>query len=514
MKKFVFSVLFFLVLQATHAQPSRSHAELLRGPYLQMGTSTSMMVRWRTDVLVKGIVRYGSAPDHLDKIATDSMQTTEHRVNLSGLEPRGKYYYSIGSKIDTLQGGPDNYFVTLPVPGTEALYRIACVGDCGNNSVNQRNVRDQLNSYLGKNYLDAWLLMGDNTYTYGRDAEFQSNFFNVYKETLLKKYPLYPSPGNHDYNDDRTAQDTHDIAYYQIFSMPTEGQAGGVPSHNPAFYSYDFGNIHFLSLDSYGRENQLHMYDTTGAQVEWIKKDLEANKDKQWIIAYWHHPPYTMGSHNSDHEQDLVHIRENFIQILERYGVDLVLCGHSHDYERSKLIKGHYGMEASFNPAVNLVSNSSGMYDGSANSCPYVKDSTTGNKGTVYVVAGSAGQLGGKQTSFPHEALPYSDADHGGAGMLEIEGNRLEWKWICADGQIRDRFTMMKNVNQRHVFTIEKGQSVLLAASFPSNQPYKWSGGVTTTSRSIYVTPTSSKTYIVKDASGCLQDIFEVKVTK
>jgi 3',5'-cyclic AMP phosphodiesterase CpdA len=256
------------------------------------------------------------------------------------------------------------------------------------------------------------------------------------------------------------------------------------------------------------------MYDTTSTQVEWIKKDLEANKDKQWIIAYWHHPPYTMGSHNSDHEDELVKIRENFIRILERYGVDLILCGHSHDYERSRLIKGHYGMETTFNPATHQVSNSSGMYDGSPNSCPYLKDSTSGYKGTVYVVSGSAGQLGGKQTSFPHDALPFSDATHGGAGMLEIEGNRLDWKWICTDGEIRDQFTMLKNVNQRHILTVEKGQSIMLAASFPSNQPYKWNGGIATTSRSVYITPTASKTYTVKDVNGCLQDIFEVKVTK
>jgi len=141
---------------------------------------------------------------------------------------------------------------------------------------------------------------------------------------------LFPSPGNHDYNDgdrfsETTAQVSHEVAYYHNFSMPTEGEAGGAPSHNQAFYSYDLGNIHFLSLDSYGlEEGKYRMYDTLGPQVQWVKKDLEANSNKEWVIAYWHHPPYTMGSHNSDREQELVHIRENFIQILERYGVDIL----------------------------------------------------------------------------------------------------------------------------------------------------------------------------------------------
>ncbi len=191
--------------------------------------------------------------------------------------------------------------------------------------------------------------------------------------------------------------------------MPTQGQSGGVASNSEAYYSFDIGNIHFLSLDSYGKEDSAttRLYDTTGAQVQWIKQDLEANTNKGWIVAYWHHPPYTMGSHNSDAEAELVEIRQKFIRILERYGVDLILCGHSHDYERSKLMMGHYGPEATFDSTTHNLSQSSGLYDGSANSCPYVKDSAGNYQGTVYVVSGSAGQLGGEQPGYPHNALPF-----------------------------------------------------------------------------------------------------------
>jgi UDP-2,3-diacylglucosamine pyrophosphatase LpxH len=507
---------FFLLVICADAQQrfvSKTKANLLRGPYLQAATPTSVVIRWRTDVLTRGIVHFGKTQNLLDRNAQDTVLVTEHKIKLDGLEPGMKYYYSIGSFKDTLQGGPDNYFVTLPPPGTEALYRIAAVGDCGNNSVNQRAVRDQLIKYIGSDYLNAWILLGDNAYYTGRDAEFQSNFFNVYKDNLLPKYPLYPTPGNHDYYDgdstEEKVQHTHQVAYYQNFTMPVDGEAGGVASHNPAYYSFDLGNIHFLSLDSYGIEqDQYRIYDTLGPQVQWIKKDLEANGHKGWVIAYWHHPPYTMGSHNSDKEMELVHIRENFIRILERYGVDLIVCGHSHDYERSKLIKGHYGPEASFKEADYVLNTSSGLYDGTANSCPYIKDSATDYKGTVYVVSGSAGQLGGKQTTWPHDALPYSDATHGGAGILEIQGNRLDWKWLCADGQIRDKFTLFKNVNRRHVVTLHKGEAVTLTASFPGEASYHWSKGKTT-GQSLVVK--SAGIYTVKDERGCLEDTFEVK---
>lgn len=492
-------------------------AKLIRGPYLQVATSNSIIIRWRTDALTRSVVGYGTSAAALDKKAEDPQLTFEHKVKLTGLQPHTKYYYSIGGGLgDTLQHGIDNSFVTFPEPGAEGSYRIGVFGDCGNNSTNQRNVRDEAEKYLQDKPMDAWILLGDNAYSSGTDPEFQEKFFNIYKDNLLKKYPLFPAPGNHDYNDfyqfKATAQMTHDIAYYQNFSMPENGEAGGVPSKTQAFYSFDIGNVHFLSLDSYGKEdNETRMYDTAGAQVQWIKKDLEAfqNTKRGWVVAYWHHPPYTMGSHNSDKEGDLVKIRENFIRILERYGVDLIICGHSHLYERSRLMHDHFGMEATFNPAVHNLSNSTALYDGSANSCPYIKDSLT-NRGTMYVVSGSAGALGRRQETYPHDAMYYSYNELGGASMIEVNENRFELKWISADGKIRDHFVMMKDVNKNRVFRIKKGQSVELKASFIST--YKWTNSKET-GRTIKVSPTARKTvYEVRDPYSCLKDRFEVQV--
>src|SRR5664279_3090586 len=311
---------------------------LVRGPYLQQATPNSMLIRWRTDALCRSRVRFGNSSAALENMVTDSALVTEHKVLLRALKPETKYYYSIGDVKNTLQGDTANYFYTLPVAGETGTYRIAAFGDCGNNSINQRNVRDQLLQYLGSNYLNAWILLGDNTYPDGTDAEFQANFFNIYKDNLLKKFPLFPSPGNHDYHDIEfsaaVAQQTHGIAYYQNFSMPESGESGGQASYTSQYYSFDIGNIHFLALDSYGKADNKRLSDTSGPQVSWIKKDLEKASKAEWIIAYWHHPAYTMGSHNSDTEKELVDIRENVIPVLERYGVDLVLAGHSHDYER------------------------------------------------------------------------------------------------------------------------------------------------------------------------------------
>jgi hypothetical protein len=486
------------------------YAQLIRGPYLQAATSNSMVIRWRTDAAASSRVQYGGAANALNQKVEDNAMVTEHEIKLTGLSPKTKYFYSIGSTTVVYQGDDNNYFETTPVSGESGKYRFGVLGDCGTNSAFQGNVRDQLTAYLGNNYMNALLLLGDNAYSQGTDPEYQSNFFNHYKDNFLKKYPLFPTPGNHDYgNDNPNLQLSHKMPYYDIFTMPVNGESGGVASGNEAYYSFDYGNVHFLSLDSYGKEDQsTRLYDTLGKQVQWIKADLAAHKNKGWVVAYWHHPPFSLGSRNGETETDMIKIRENFIRILERNGVDLILCGHSHVYERTRLMQGFYDYSGAFNGAVHNVSQSSGKYDGTDNSCTYIKNSTS-NKGTVYVVAGSGGQLGNPSTGFPHKAMYYSNAEQGGSLMLEVEANRLDVKWIGRDGLIRDKFTIVKDVNQNKNLNIEQGKSVNLEASF--NGQYVWNTGAT--SKNVTVSPAADTDYSVKDAQNCLNDVFHVKVT-
>ena len=154
-------------------------------------------------------------------------------------------------------------------------------------------------------------------------------------------------------------------------------------------------------------------------------------------------------------------MRQNFIRILERYGVDLIVCGHSHDYERSYLLKNYFGTEATFNIATHAASSSSAKYDGSANSCPYFVTSGKVNHGTVYVVAGSAGASGGMQSGYPHDALPLAFND-GGMLYLEVEGNRLDAKFIRRTGVISDQFTMLKDANKTTNLSINAGTPTIL----------------------------------------------------
>ncbi|HMU11596.1 MAG TPA: Ig-like domain-containing protein [Ferruginibacter sp.] len=485
-------------------------ATLTRGPYMNSALQSGIVIRWRTDVATNSKVSYGTAAGSLTQSAIDNTVTTEHVITLTGLTTNTLYYYSIGSTTQTLQGDANNYFKTMPVAGSTQKIRVLAMGDMGNNSTNQVNVRNAWQAFNGTNYTNAWLLMGDNAYNSGTDTEYQTSFFNIYQGSLTKNHVLWPSPGNHDYANSAARQADHVIPYYDMFTLPSAGQAGGTASGTEAFYSYNYGNVHFVALDSYGWEaGNTRLYDTLGPQAVWLKQDLAAN-NLPWTVVYFHHPPYTKGSHNSDTEAELISMRQNIVRILERYKVDLVLNGHSHCYERSYLINGHYGLESSFVPATHALSSSSAKYDGSANSCTYIKNATEVRNGIVYAVVGSSGQVGGSTTGYPHDAMYYSNITNGGALFFEVEANRLNAKWIGADGVVRDNFSIMKDVNKVTDITIAPGGNALLTASWPGGT-YSWSTGETTSS--ITVSPAVNTTYTVADGLGCITDVFNITVS-
>ncbi len=499
---------------------NNSTAAITRGPYLQMATSASMQVRWRTDFATDSRVNFGLAADNLNQQVSDNTSTTEHIVNVTGLSPNTKYFYNIGTTTAVLQTSNQHYFYTFPTAGlnTELKTRVWLTGDCGTGLPLQTSVKNAFQNYVGSStYINLWLLLGDNAYTNGDDLEYQTNFFGQYQnDRIMKQTPLFPTPGNHDYYS--SAQNLRTGAYFQNFSLPTNAEAGGLASGTEGYYSFNYNDIHFISLDSYGTfgANNERLSDTTinNPQIVWLKADLAANTQR-WTILYWHHPPYTMGSHSSDgggQDAELVPIREKTIKMLDNYKVDLILCGHSHDYERTRLIKGHYGLEADFNSSTHNKSTSSGKYDGIGDSCPYIKNSTLPNKGIVYVVAGSAGKLEGTQPAYPHNAMYFSNATHGGSMLLEIEGKRLDAKWIAEDGTVKDNFTIMKDVNKKFETTILPNQpSVLLSASWIGN--YSWQS-LATSARTVTINnPIIGNSYFVIDDKTCLKDTFLIKIS-
>jgi chitodextrinase len=426
------AVALLIALVATTAPPVRA-AIVERGPYLQQVTSNSITVRWRTDSLTDAVVRYGPAPDDLVFTAVGSQSGTEHEVNVSGLAPGSLYYYSIGNSAGTLAGGDTSFrFLTAPAAGASSTTRVWVIGDSGTANSSARAVRDAYIGYAGNEPADIWLMLGDNAYDDGTDSEYQSAVFDTYP-TILRNTPLWTTLGNHDGHS--ADSNSEQGPYYDIFTMPRNAEAGGLASGTEAYYSFDYGNIHFVTLDSYETDRS-----PDGAMLTWLENDLAAT-NKEWLIAFWHHPPYSKGSHNSDSssESQMRDMRERALPILESYGVDLVLTGHSHSYERSTLIDGHYGLSNTFDPASMEIDGGSGREDETG---AYNKP-VAGNahQGTVYAVAGSSGKTSAGPLDHP---IMFISLQTLGSMMLDINDGRLDAVFIDSAGTRRDYFTIEK----------------------------------------------------------------------
>jgi Bacterial Ig domain/Calcineurin-like phosphoesterase/Purple acid Phosphatase, N-terminal domain len=410
---------------------SASGVSVSRKPYLQLGTPGSVVVRWRTNTPTDSRVWFGAAPTSLTSSVSDALQTTEHSITLTGLSANTRYFYSVGSTTQGLAGGDTNhYFVTAPAPNSDRASRIWVLGDAGTGTAGQNRVRDAYYNFTGATHTDLWLQLGDNAYDNGTDAEYQAKLFDVYAD-MLRKSVTWPTIGNHDTADSPAPPAS--LPYFQMFNFPTAAQAGGVASGSKNYYSFDYGNIHFISLDSMASSRA-----AGSAMLNWLQSDLAANT-KQWTIAFWHHPPYSKGSHDSDVDVESIEMRQNALPILENFGVDLVLSGHSHTYERSYLIDGHYGASSSFTNAMKKNGGSGRPAETGAYTKPL---GPTARQGAVYAVAGSSGKV--ESGPLNHPAMFVSLLELGSV-VIDASATHLDVKFLGDTGTLRDSFTISKS---------------------------------------------------------------------
>ena len=416
-----------------------SSGTLTRGPYVQKAAPTQMTIRWRSSVSTVGRVRYGSSVMNLSQFVDEAAAPPspfDHTVTLTGLTANTTYYYSVGSASDTLASGPDYTFTTPPATGTPVSARVWVMGDAGTsgNSASptaaQTAVRDAFYSWTGTRTPNLVLQLGDNAYNSGTDGEFQKGMFDIYP-AMLRKTPFWSCLGNHETAQATAFVDTY--PYFDIYTLPTAGESGGVASGTEHYYSFDYGNIHFISLDSMTANRS-----PAGAMAVWLQSDL-ASTTATWIICFFHHPPYTKGSHNSDTETELIEMRANILPILEAGGVDLVLTGHSHCYERSYLLDGHYDVSGTLTPAMKKNAGDGRPLGNGA----YIKPLTgpRDHFGAVYAVAGCAGQATGGSLNHPAH---YISLNNLGSLVLDVNGTRLDATFLRENSSTPDTFTIIK----------------------------------------------------------------------
>ena len=418
---------------------STGSASIVRGPYLQRATPTAITVRWRTDVATDSGLWLGSAPNALSLVASDPAPTTEHQLTIGSLTAETAYFYGVGTATELLAGGDGEHrFVTPPPTAAARPTRIWAIGDSGTAKVAARAVRDAYQQYAGARSTDVWLMLGDNAYDTGTDPQYQTAVFDTYPD-LLRTTALWPTLGNHD--GISASSGTQTGPYYDNFTLPTQGEAGGLASGTEAYYAFDHGDVHFVCLDSHDTPRGAN-----DAMAIWLAADLAAST-AQWNVVFFHHPPYTKGTHDSDNASDsggrMRDMREIILPLLEAAGVDLVLCGHSHVYERSFLLDGHYDVSSTLTPQMVLDAGG-GRATGDG---VYAKPSAARapHEGAVYAVAGSSGQAGSGSLDHPAMFVSLSTL---GSMVIDVDGDRLDAVFLDALGSVRDSFAIEKGLHR------------------------------------------------------------------
>jgi len=201
-----------------------------------------------------------------------------------------------------------NSSLKLALPLKEGSLRFAVIGDTGSGTDKQQQVADMMVRYRTVFPFEFVLMMGDNLYGSESAADFETKFSNVYKQLLDDKVKFYATLGNHD--------------------LPIQINYVNFNMNGKEYYRIKKRNVAFYSLNSNYMDQK---------QVKWLEDEL-AKDTSDWKICFFHHPPYSSaGKHGSDKQ-----LREVVEPIFVKYGVNVVLTGHDHVYERIKPQKGIY----------------------------------------------------------------------------------------------------------------------------------------------------------------------------
>lgn len=346
--------------------------------------ATSQNITWLMSQDTSAQVQYIRASDFEGNF--DSAQTIEsdgsvfdsvyyrYTVNLTGLNPDTKYMYRVGREgvfSDTL-----SFTTASDTDNFTFLY----MGDIQSGYKEWGDMADSL--YRDNPEIKFSLLGGDLTDNSNDENEWKQFLDSATR--VFSRIPMMPTLGNHD-----------GYMYLKFFALPTNGPEG----LQQEFYSFDYGNAHFVILNSNNNTNE--------TAKQWLREDLQ-NTTKKWKFAVFHHPAYQAFDDNKNIDDS---IQENWIPILEQYGVDMVFVGHQHLYMRTHPI---YQGE---------VQTDSEAY------------------GIVYVMgnAGSKFYKGGQD--FPYIAIEETGSNY---QIININGDDLTLTAKKANGELIENFTLQK----------------------------------------------------------------------
>ena len=360
---------------------------IVRPPFLQSMRPDGVTVMWATLQPGTGYVRYASNGTR-PGLARARRRTyfpsetgmpfayEQYQADLAGLRPNRQYVYS--AIVNGQQIG-DAQLCHFRTAGSGPLDFLV-LGDSGQATPEQFAIA----SRMALERPSFILHVGDIAYMDGTFAQFHSNYFQFYSG-LMSCVPFFTAPGNHEYVTNDAA------AYLALHSVPQRT----VPINDRGrYYSFDWGNAHFVSLDS--NASLEDAVEGKGRMLAWLENDLKFTR-AFWRIAFFHHPPYATGLNQGDILCSWA--REKIVPILESYGVHVVFSGHEHSYQRSLPVRDN--------------------------------TTTTPGDGTLYITSGGGGAH--LYPVFAHPLLAVSQSSHHYI-RGEMRGTQLTLRAIGIDG--------------------------------------------------------------------------------
>jgi hypothetical protein len=428
-------------------------------PYIQLGNNPrlsaqeSLTLMWHSPIAVDGWtveVKSGGAWKKMAqpvsrRVSVVSIPThVVWSASLTGLAPGGDVEYRV-LKDDA----PVFSATTRARKSEKQAHRFVATGDCAANTDGQRAIA----SRIVDTKPDFAIVSGDIVYSRGRIAEYRQKYYPIYNSDttpLLRSILLIGVPGNHDLANRDLATNPDTLAYFYYWSQPLNGldhkafatltgadaskqafrEAAGEKFPRMANFSFDYGNAHWLVLDS-------NRYaDWTDQELrKWVESDLAANRNATWKFVSFHHPGFN---------SSIAHWNDQWMRLLspvfENNGVDVVFSGHVHNYQRSMPLRFEANSNSKHGGVVEGKWQLDRAYDG--------KSKTKAN-GVIYLVSGACGaglynkeQQGDPATWYEFTSTFVSTVHS--ITVAEVDGKKVNFRQVSANGDTVDSFTLTK----------------------------------------------------------------------
>lgn len=288
---------------------------------------------------------------------------------------------SLRSQVKQVAAGSDGADANPDHPS----FRFLAFGDSGSGEKAQY----ALARLMAKQNAQLIVHTGDLIYPDGERADYKDKFYRPYAE-LIERVPFYPCPGNHDVRTDLADP------MLDEFALPRNGPDGTTTERN---YWFDFGDVRFISLDT-----NIYRDELLNVIAPWMDQVLAAS-DARWNICFFHHPVYSNAEYGPTRK-----LWNTIVPVMDKHGVQLVLNGHDHLYERTHPMR-----------AGNIVKQ---------------------GEGTVYVTTGAGGaELYPPNPEPMPEIVTTFHAKHSFT-VVDVAWDELRLQQIDADGDVVDAFVI------------------------------------------------------------------------